>query len=181
MEHSVSGEQRSVTLESALRVVPNFPKEGIQFLDITPILSAPELFSQAIRGMAEEVKDLSFDKMVALESRGFLFASALSLELNCGFIMVRKPGKLPGSTLSQSYELEYGSDRFEIIEDSVSPGERILIVDDVLATGGSARATADLVSQAKGQVVGNLFFIELAFLKGRQLLNGETKALITKK
>lgn len=170
-----------MSLENILRTVPNFPVDGVNFLDISPILESPEYFEKTIEQMSQLVAGLEFSKMVALESRGFIFASALSQKLTKGFSMIRKPGKLPGQTIRYKYDLEYGSDTLEILEDSIGEGEKILLVDDVLATGGSAQAATTLVEKAGGQVVSNLFFIELDFLKGRQKLTSPVNSLIIKK
>lgn len=157
-------------LKKYIREVPDFPKPGINFYDITTLL-------QDARGLRETVDrfcwcflDHQVDKVVGMESRGFLFAPVLACSLNAGFVPVRKPGKLPSNKVSHSYDLEYGSDTLEMHEDAVLPGENVLIVDDLLATGGTAAATVQLVESVGGVVAGLGFVIELAFLEGRDKL-----------
>ncbi|MEO0425092.1 MAG: adenine phosphoribosyltransferase [Pseudomonadota bacterium] len=157
-------------LARLIRDVPDFPKPGIVFKDITPLLADPEGLRLAIRSMVERVQDLEIDRIVGIESRGFIFGVPLALELGLGFTPVRKPGKLPWRTQSQSYDLEYGKDTLEIHEDGVHPGDRVLIVDDLLATGGTMSATVGLVEALGARVVGVSVVIELAFLNGRQRL-----------
>ncbi len=164
-------------IESILKVVPDFPKPGIQFLDISPVLRNPRAFRVLIQEF-ERSLDQEFDKIAAIESRGFLIGSALAHNEHKGLVLVRKKGKLPGKTISHSYDLEYGSDTLEITEDAISPGEKILIVDDVLATGGTASATKQLVEKVGAEVVGFRFFIELGFLNGREKLGRPTTSLI---
>ena len=159
-------------LQKYIREIPDFPKPGISFKDITPLLLNPEAMQEALRLLLEGVPG-RVDKVVAMESRGFLFGMPLARELNCGFIPVRKPGKLPGETIRQSFDLEYGSDILEIHQDSISRGERVLIHDDVLATGGTAEATCKLVEQLGGEVVQLSFLIELDALQGRNRLGGK--------
>lgn len=167
-----------MSLENALRVVPDFPKEGIQFLDISPLLEDPALLKQTIVELAEACSDLDFTKIVAIESRGFIFGSALALHMNKGFAMVRKKGKLPGETVSNTYDLEYGTDTIEMLPSSLEKGEKVLVLDDVLATGGTAKAACGLVEKLGAQVIACLFLIEIDFLKGRDLLNFPTHSLI---
>src|SRR5690606_5330311 len=160
-------------LKSFIREVPDFPKPGINFFDITTLLKDP----LALRMTVDRFTWLFSNghrphKVVGIESRGFMFAPSLAYNLNAGFVPVRKPGKLPARTVSQSYELEYGTDRLEMHADAVAPGEKVLIVDDVVATGGTALATAQMVEAAGGTVVGFGFIIELSFLPGRQKLSG---------
>lgn len=160
-------------LKSFIREVPDFPKPGINFFDITTLLKDP----LALRMTVDRFTWLFSNghrphKVVGIESRGFMFAPSLAYNLNAGFVPVRKPGKLPAKTVSQSYELEYGTDRLEMHADAVEPGEKVLIVDDVVATGGTALATAQMVEAAGGVVVGFGFIIELSFLPGRQKLSG---------
>jgi len=160
-------------LKSFIREVPDFPKPGINFFDITTLLKDP----LALRMTVDRFTWLFSNghrphKVVGIESRGFMFAPSLAYNLNAGFVPVRKPGKLPAKTVSQSYELEYGTDRLEMHADAVAPGEKVLIVDDVVATGGTALATAQMVEAAGGTVVGFGFIIELSFLPGRQKLSG---------
>ncbi|MBL7472116.1 adenine phosphoribosyltransferase [Robertkochia sediminum] len=159
-------------LEKYIRDIPDFPKPGVLFKDITPLLLDPGAMRETL-GRLLEGAPKHIDKVVGMESRGFLFGMALAHELNCGFIPVRKPGKLPAKTIKQSFDLEYGSDILEIHEDAIKPGERILIHDDVLATGGTAEATGKLVEELGGEVVQYNFLIELQALNGRKRLNGK--------
>jgi adenine phosphoribosyltransferase len=159
-------------LRRVIRDVPDFPQKGIVFKDITPLLSDPASFRKAIDFMAAPLRSREFDLLVGIESRGFIFASALALELGKGHIPVRKPGKLPAKTVQISYQLEYGSDRLEMHADAIRAGQRVVIVDDVLATGGTARGVASLVEKVGGEVAALSFFIELDFLKGRDRLSG---------
>lgn len=153
-----------------IRDVPDFPKPGILFKDITPMLQHGPALKAAIDGLAEITADLQADLMLGIESRGFLFASALAYATGTGVALVRKPGKLPADKVRVNYGLEYGQDALEIHTDAIKPGQRVLIIDDVLATGGTARAAADLVQQIGGVVVGYAFLIELDFLAGQQRL-----------
>ncbi len=159
-------------LRRIIRDVPDFPKKGIVFKDITPLLADPRAFKKAIDAMAASLKDEKFDLLVGIESRGFIFAAALAYALGKGKVPVRKPGKLPAKTVQVSYELEYGTDRLEIHEDAIQPGQTVVIVDDVLATGGTAKGTANLVEKVGGEVAALSFLIELEFLKGREKLSG---------
>ncbi len=154
-------------LRSFVRDVPDFPKPGILFRDITPLLASPEAFYAAIRAMAEPFRGESPVKVFGIEARGFLFGAAIARELHAGFVPVRKPGKLPRETLRVGYGLEYGQDSLEVHADACAPGERVLIADDVLATGGTAEAAARLAEELRAQVVGMTFLIELEELKGR--------------
>ena len=157
-------------LRKLIRDIPDFPKKGIIFKDITPLLKDPAGLKQTINEMAKLYKNEKIDKVVSMESRGFIIGAALALKLNCGFVPVRKKGKLPHHTLSKEYELEYGTDVFEIHRDAIDKGERVLIVDDVLATGGTAKAVCDLVNTLKAKIIEVAFVIELAELGGRQKL-----------
>jgi adenine phosphoribosyltransferase len=159
-------------LAQAIRDVPDFPKPGIVFKDITPVLSNPELLREAIRLFADRHRGAGIDKVAGIESRGFIFAAPLALELNAGLIPIRKKGKLPHKTIEVSYELEYGEATLEVHLDALSRGERILIIDDLLATGGTAAASAALIEQLGGAVVEIDFLVELAFLSGREKLGG---------
>lgn len=159
-------------LKQHIRSVPDFPKAGIVYYDISTLMKDAAAFRRAVDRMTWTWVGTQIDKVVGMESRGFIFAPILASRLNAGFVMVRKPGKLPAATLVQSYALEYGQDRLEMHEDAVVKGERVLIVDDLLATGGTARATVDLVIEAGGTVEGLGFLIELEELKGRALLEG---------
>ncbi len=159
-------------LKALIRDVPDFPKKGIIFKDITPLLKDAAAFRQAVRQIVEKYKGRKVDAVLGIEARGFIIGAAAAQELGVGFLPVRKPGKLPYETLSASYELEYGSDSLEIHKDAVSKGDRILIVDDLLATGGTMAACCKLVESLGGEVVGIAFLIELGFLNGRDKLTG---------
>ncbi|MBI4369677.1 MAG: adenine phosphoribosyltransferase [Elusimicrobia bacterium] len=155
----------------AIRPIPNFPRQGILFRDITPLLANPKLLRLTIDLMAAPFIKLKPECVVGIESRGFLLASAIAYHLNCGVVPIRKKGKLPAATYAESYDLEYGQDTLEIHQDAFKKGRRVLIVDDVIATGGTALAAARLAQKAKGQVLGFSFLIELAALSGRQKLD----------
>ncbi len=157
-------------LRAAIRDIPDFPKPGIMFKDITPLLADPKLFRATVDAFAEEYAGEHIDVVVGMESRGFLFGAPLAMELSAAFAPARKPGKLPYRTKSVSYDLEYGSATLELHTDALKPGDRVLIVDDLLATGGTAAATIDLCRQLGGEVVGCLFVVELGFLDGRKRL-----------
>jgi adenine phosphoribosyltransferase len=167
-------------LRELIRSIPDFPKQGILFRDITTLLKDSGGFKQAVDTMASRYKDAKIDKIVCIEARGFLLGGALAYKLGCGVIPVRKPGKLPSQTVKQTYELEYGSDAVEVHADAIKPGERVLVVDDLLATGGTARAAVDLVEKLGGEIVSCAFLIELADLNGRNLLdNHDIYSVIT--
>ena len=153
--------------------VPDFPSPGILFRDITPLWSDPRLFSAAIEAMSAPFLEKGVRKVVGIEARGFIFGSAVALALGAGFVPARKPGKLPRSRRRVEYALEYGVDALEIHDDAIAAGEGCLLVDDVLATGGTARAAADLVRSAGSRLVGMSFFLEIAALDGRERLGGE--------
>lgn len=159
-------------LQELIRSIPDFPKKGILFRDITTLLQNGREFRRAIDILAEHYKGKKIDQIVAVESRGFIIASPLAYKLNAGIIPVRKKGKLPYKTVEATYELEYGTDTLEMHADAFQPGANILIVDDLLATGGTAKATVDLVEKLKGKVVGICFLIELTDLKGIKKLKG---------
>jgi adenine phosphoribosyltransferase len=159
-------------IKDLIRDVPDFPQEGIVFKDITPVLSDPIAFSTLIDLIVVHFGRGNVDKVVGIEARGFILASPVAYHFGAGFVPVRKQGKLPSATVSREYELEYGTATLEIHRDAVRTGERVLIVDDVLATGGTARATASLVEQIGGKVYGIACLIELGFLKGREQLAG---------
>ena len=159
-------------LAAIIRDIPDFPIEGILFKDITPLLREPEAYRQAVTQLADHFRDQGVNQVLAIESRGFIFGAPLALELSAGFVPIRKPGKLPGQTIAVEYSLEYGTNRLEIHTDAIKPGERVLIVDDLLATGGSAKAAIELAERLGGQVVGAAFVIELLFLKGVERLAG---------
>ena len=155
-------------LKQYIRDIADFPKPGILFRDITPLLATPEAFRECIRQMADQYRDQQIDTIVAAEARGFIFAAPLALELSTGFVPIRKPGKLPFDTHSFHYELEYGTDTLEMHVDGVRPGQRVLIVDDLLATGGTVGACCKLLENTGVTVVGCAFAIELLALGGRQ-------------
>ena len=157
-------------LKSYVRDVPDFPKPGIIFKDITPLLRDRNAFKKTINMLAGKFKKGNIEQIVAVESRGFIFGAALAYKLGTGFIPIRKKGKLPYKTRGITYQLEYGSDTLEIHEDAIQPGTRVLVVDDVLATGGTVRAVCDLLKQQKANIVGVTFLIELRFLKGNSRL-----------
>ena len=156
------------TIRAAIRDIPDFPKPGIVFKDITPLLSNGRLFGKTVDLIAERYRDQKIDTVLGIESRGFIFGSALAYKLGAGFSVVRKPGKLPYETHSANYELEYGRDTLEIHVDAVPSHARVVIADDLIATGGTAAATAELVSKLGATVVECAFVIELTFLKGRE-------------
>lgn len=155
-------------LRNAIRNVPDFPKAGIQFKDITPVLADPKLFSACIDLLIDGFKPGQIDTVVGIDARGFIFASAAALRLNAGFVPVRKKGKLPYDTHEQSYDLEYGSNTIAIHTDAVKPGSRVLLIDDLLATGGTAEAAAMLLQKVGAKILEAAFFIELKDLQGRQ-------------
>ena len=166
--------------KSYIRDVPDFPKPGILFKDITPLLQNPKASKMAADAMVIGLQDRGINKVVGMESRGFLFGPMLAERLGAGFVPIRKPGKLPYKTLSESYDLEYGTDTLEIHIDGIKSGERVLIHDDVLATGGTALATTKLVENLGGIIVQCNFLIELSFLNGREKIKPfEVKSLIT--
>ena len=159
-------------LNEFIRDVPDFPKPGIIFKDITPLLNNPQALTYAVKSISKSVENLEIDHVVGIESRGFIFGTAVAVELGVGFVPVRKPGKLPCEILSESYSLEYGTDSIEIHKDAFGEGDRILIVDDLLATGGTMKAAVSLVEKTGATVSKIAFVIELAFLKGRKKLEG---------
>jgi adenine phosphoribosyltransferase len=154
-----------------IRSIPDFPKPGILFRDITTLLQHKEAFKSAVNELVKKYINKKIDLVVAVEARGFILGGILAHKLNAGFIPVRKKGKLPWKTKSVTYELEYGTDTLEMHEDAIFPGSRVLIVDDLLATGGTVRAVADLVEHFKGKIIGIAFVIELVDLKGREKLS----------
>lgn len=158
-------------LKNYIREIENFPKEGIGYKDISPLLLDHKAMKEVVAKFVAKLPDVRIDKVVGMESRGFFFASLLAQELNAGFVPVRKPGKLPAKTFQQEYDLEYGSDSLEIHQDAIQEGENVLIHDDVLATGGTALATCNLVEKCKGNIVQCNFLIELDFLKGRDRIS----------
>ena len=161
-----------VDLESKIRDIPDFPKRGIVFKDIMPLLADPEALRETVERLAEFAEPRKPDLVLGAEARGFILGAALAYRLGCGFVAARKPGKLPWRTVSAKYALEYGFDVLELHADAIAPGSRVLVHDDLLATGGTARAKVDLVEQLGGDVVGLAFVIELEFLHGRDKLAG---------
>lgn len=157
-------------LEDYIRIIPDFPKQGVVFKDITPLLASPEASALCLKELVKLTQGLKIDKVVGVESRGFFFGTLLSKELGVGFIPVRKPGKLPYTTIKEPYQLEYDWDALEIHEDAIKKGEKILVHDDVLASGGTARAVCNLVQKLGGEVVQCNFIMQLDFLKGKEKL-----------
>jgi len=166
-------EKSVVNLRRYIRSIPNFPKKGIVFRDITPLLKNPKAFNYAIKEFAKHFKKQKVDYVVSAEARGFILGAALAYKLKAGFVPLRKPGKLPYKTIKQSFKTEYSIDAFEVHNDSIKQGSRVIIVDDVLATGGTASAAVKLVKRLGGNVLGVLFLIELESLKGREKLDSE--------
>ena len=166
-------------LKELIREVPDFPKPGINFYDITTLLKHPGGLRKTVDALAAQYEGASIDAVIGIEARGFIFAPALAYHLNTGFIPVRKPKKLPAERASISYDLEYGQDTLEIHRDAIGPGNRVIIADDLLATGGTAKAVCNLVEGLGGTVEGLVFVVELEFLPGRQKLEGyDVKSLI---
>lgn len=166
-------------LKKYIREVPDFPKAGINFYDITTLLKDPEGLELTIDQMVEQCRGLDIDTVIGIESRGFIFGAPIAYQIGAGFVPVRKPNKLPAETASISYDLEYGQDTLEIHKDAVGEGHKVLIVDDLLATGGTARAVVDLVEGLGGKVVGLHFVVELDFLKARDKFKGhEIRSLV---
>lgn len=167
-------------IKQYIRNIADFPKPGILFRDITPLLASPDAFRECVRRLADHYRDRQIDAVVAAEARGFVFAAPLALELNAAFVPIRKPGKLPHKTFSYQYELEYGTDTLEMHADALSPGQEALVVDDLLATGGTIEACCQLVKAAGAEVVGCACVIELANLKGADRVgNYEIFRLVT--
>ena len=167
-------------LKAYVRDVPDYPKPGIMFKDITPLLGAADAFRASVDALAEPYAATRVDKVIGIEARGFVFAAPVAYGLHAGFVPVRKPGKLPFEIEREAYELEYGTDLLEIHRDAIAPDEHVLIVDDVIATGGTAAATARLVARLGGTVVGFAFVLELGFLHGREKIPGfDVHTLVT--
>jgi adenine phosphoribosyltransferase len=162
----------TVDLRDRIRDVPDFPSAGIVFKDLMPLIADPVYFAESIRLLADWARPRNPDLILGAEARGFIFGAALAYELGAGFIAARKPGKLPRETLEATYDLEYGTDSLQVHRDAVPPGARVIVLDDVLATGGTARAKVELVEGLGGIVAGVLFVIELDFLNGRERLSG---------
>jgi adenine phosphoribosyltransferase len=163
-----------IVLENKIRTVKDFPKKGIGFKDITTLIKDGDAFKEAISQIGKPFENSGVELILGIEARGFIFASALAYAWNVGIIPVRKPGKLPANTIAEEYELEYGSDSIEIHKDAIQPGEKILIVDDLLATGGTVAAATRLVERLHGDIIGISFLLELAFLRGRDRINQYT-------
>jgi adenine phosphoribosyltransferase len=166
-------------LKAHVRDIPDYPRPGVVFKDITPVLAAPDAFAAVVDAVAAPFADRRIDKVVGIEARGFVFAAPVAYRHAAGFVPVRKAGKLPWQIEREEYALEYGTDLLEIHRDAIAPGEQVLIVDDVLATGGTAEASVRLVERLGGEIVGLAFFIELGFLAGRErLANREVHAVV---
>jgi len=159
-------------LKSTIRSVPDFPKEGILFYDITTLLKDPAALKECIDQLASHYQNAGIEMVAGIESRGFIFGAPLAYQLGAGYVPVRKPGKLPAKTIAESYSLEYGTNTVEVHVDAIEPGQKVLVIDDLLATGGTAKATCSLVEKLGGQIVGVAFVIELNFLRGRDKLKG---------
>ena len=168
--HNASGGIPPIDLKSIIRTIPDFPKPGINFYDITPLLKDGRSLAYTIDTMADHFAGMNIDVVVSMEARGFLFGPAIAYKLGAGFAPVRKLGKLPWHTHQEEYALEYGTDTIEIHQDAVLHGERVLIIDDVLATGGTAKAVTNLIQKMNGEIIGAAFMIELLALKGRDNL-----------
>jgi len=164
--------QLNESLKAAIREIPDYPKQGILFYDITTLLKQGNRFVEVIDALAAPYKDEKIDIVLGMEARGFIFAPTVAYALGAGFVPVRKPGKLPAEKIRVNYELEYGTDSLEIHKDAVLPGQRILIVDDLIATGGTAKAVAEMSESMGAKVVGLAFLIELTFLNGRKKIDG---------
>jgi adenine phosphoribosyltransferase len=167
-----------MNLSEKIRTIPDFPKEGISFKDITTLIGDGEAFRKAIQEMAMYCRKVGADVIVGPESRGFIFGAPLAYELGLGFIPVRKPGKLPAETIAYEYELEYGTDCLEMHKDAIKPGQKVVIADDLLATGGTINATGKLIESVGGKVVGTTFLIELEFLNGRAKIDYDVFSLV---
>lgn len=167
-------------VEDYVRTIPDFPEEGIMFRDITTVIESPDGFQLAIDEMKKRLDGLDFDVIAGAESRGFIFGAPIAYALGKGFVLVRKKGKLPCKTVSMSYDLEYGSAEIEMHEDSIKPGQKVVVVDDLIATGGTVEASIKLIEQLGGEVVKVLFLMELAGLEGRKrLANYDVEAVVT--
>jgi adenine phosphoribosyltransferase len=159
-------------LRRLIRDIPDFPKPGVLFKDITPLLGDPAGLRTAVELMADPFRDSGVELVIGAESRGFIFGTAIALSLGCGFVPIRKPGKLPAATSGVDYQLEYGTDTLEMHVDAIASGQRVLLVDDLLATGGTMAACVELVRRTEAEIIGAVFLIELGVLKGRDRLNG---------
>ena len=167
-------------LAAVIRTIPDYPKPGIMFRDITPLLGDARAFRRAVDELVQPFAGMKVDKVAGIEARGFILGGAMAHQLSAGFVPIRKKGKLPGATFAQDYDLEYGTATVEVHQDAFAPGDRVLIVDDVLATGGTARATASLVERCSANVIGIAVLMELSFLNGRSALTGfDVRSLLT--
>ncbi len=167
----MSSDVSEFDIKNHIRDIPDFPKPGINFKDITPLLGHAKAFQAVVDELAGQYAGRNVDVIAAAEARGFIFGAPLALKLGAGFVPIRKPGKLPYATIALEYQLEYGSDRLEVHSDALEPGRRVLLLDDVLATGGTMRACCDLITQTGAEIIACAFVLELAFLKGRDCLN----------
>jgi len=168
-----------MSLKSLIRTIPDYPKPGVQFRDITSLLENAKGLRLAVKGLAEPFRGDRIDKVAGIEARGFLFGVSTAIELNAGFVPIRKAGKLPGATVGREYDLEYGTDRVEVHTDAIAAGERVLIVDDLIATGGTVSATIDLVEGVGAEIVGCAFVIELPDLGGSTRLEAEGRRVVS--
>ena len=168
-----------MSIKSKIRTIKNYPIDGVMFRDITTLLKDPEGLRDSINKLVDRYKDLNIDKVVAIESRGFIIGAPLAYLLNVGLVLVRKPGKLPAETIDQDYKLEYGTDRIEVHVDAIEKGEKVLIVDDLIATGGTAEATVRLVQKMKGCIVECCFIIDLPDIGGRSRLENLGQKVFT--
>ncbi len=173
MPNGKDGYEREIKMEKLkkyIRDIPDFPKKGVIFKDITTLLKEGKIYKKAVNFLAKKYENEKIDKIASMESRGFIFGGTLAYRFGCGFVPVRKKGKLPWETINATYDLEYGTDTLEMHKDAIEPGEKVLIIDDVLATGGTAKAVAELVEKLGGKVIACAFLIELTFLHGRNKL-----------
>ena len=168
-----------MSIKSKIRTIKNYPIDGVMFRDITTLFEDPEGLRDSINKLSERYKDLKIDKIAAIEARGFILGAPLAYILNVGLVLIRKPGKLPAKTISQDYDLEYGSDQIEIHSDAIRPGEKVLIVDDLIATGGTAEAAVKIVEKMQGQIVECCFIIDLPDIGGRARLEGIGQKVFT--
>ena len=168
-----------MSIKSKIRTIENYPIKGVMFRDITTLLKDPEGLRDSINKLVDRYKDLNIDKIVAIESRGFIIGAPLAYLLNVGLVLIRKPGKLPAETIDQDYKLEYGTDRIEVHVDAIEKGEKVLIVDDLIATGGTAEATVRLVQKMKGDIVECCFIIDLPDIGGRDRLENMGQKVFT--
>ena len=168
-----------MSIKSKIRTIINYPIDGVMFRDITTLFEDPEGLRDSINKLSERYKDLKIDKIAAIEARGFILGAPLAYILNVGLVLIRKPGKLPAKTISQDYDLEYGSDQIEIHSDAIKPGEKVLIVDDLIATGGTAEAAVKIVEKMQGQIVECCFIIDLPDIGGRARLEGIGQKVFT--